>query len=218
MKDLVAPVLDFRLSSERVKLLRARGADGHAFSLLRKPFTLVDALESISPLVPEWLPEDFRMPGTSVKRQIDGASKLLSNPLHGAPIICIGSMPSDTRAKFFALSIMNAAVEQMLAGSHKGRTMPIWHKVMGGYYDSIRDDKERPHYSMLILSNVGRDSTPQKIEKVRDLLEMYDSIPRIVVVNGCDPVTFFAEKIRLSLRYAFMLNAKDARPTSIMDI
>jgi hypothetical protein len=215
------PKLNFKIPTERVKTLRARGVDGHPFALLRQPFLLDYALESISPLVPEWLPESFALPGTSVKRQAAGITRLLANPLHGSPIIGIGSMPTDTRAKFLAMSIMDAAITQQASGAHKGKAMPLWHPVTGGYYDPLRDDKgdHRPNCSMLIITSVGRDSTSVKIEKVRDLLEIYHNIPRIVVVNGCDPVTFFADKIRMGLRYAFLLNDKSGPvSSSIMDI
>lgn len=214
------PELNFKIPTDRVKTLRARGVDGHPFALLRKPFSLEYALESITPMVPSWLPETFKLPGTSVKRQALNLSRLLANPLHGSPIIGIGSMPSDTRAKFLAMSIMSEAISQQASGAQKGKSMPFWHPVTGGYYDSLRDEKgERPNYSMLVITSVGLDSTGVKIEKVRDLLEIYHNIPRIVVVNGCDPVTFFADKIRMGLRYAFMLNDKNGIPSqSIMDI
>lgn len=204
------PKLNFKIPSERVKLLKARGVDGHPFSLLKKPFDLSHALESISPMVPQWLPQDFKLPGTSVKRQAINLTRLLNNPLHGSPIIAIGSMPSDTRAKFLALSIMDAAITDMVEGSHRGKTMPKWHVVHGGFYDQLRDDKgDRPNFSMLVITNVGPDSTNVKIEKVRDLLEIYHNIPRVVVVNGCDPVSFFADKLRMPVRYAFLLNDKN---------
>lgn len=214
------PHLNFKFPTERVKTLRARGVDGHPFSCLRKPFQLDHALESISPMVPAWLPENFKLPGTSVKRQAQSLGRLLANPLHGSPIIGIGSMPTDTRAKFLAMSIMDAAITQQSSGAHRGKAMPFWHPVTGGYYDTLRDDRgERPHFSMLIITSVGPDSTNVKIEKVRDLLEIYHNIPRIVVVNGCDPVSFFADKIRMGLRYAFMLNDKTGPvSSSILDI
>jgi len=69
---------------------------------------------------------------------------------------------------------------------------------------------------MLVITNVGVDSSQVKLEKLRDILEKYDSIPRIVVVNGVDPVSFFAERVRLPLKYAFYLSAE--QKASILDI
>lgn len=208
-----APTLNFKYDAERVKTLKMQGVDGSAFSVLRRPFLLDDALISITPMVPDWLPEDFDIPKTSRARQIKACHKLLIDPLRGNPITCIGSMVTDDRAKFLAMSIMNEAIDMQKRGSHRGKLLPIWHRVSGGYYDELRDAKERKNISMLVIANVAPDSTPSKIEKVRDLLEKYDNIPRIVVVNGCDPVTFFASKIRMTLQYAILLNnARSAKP------
>lgn len=202
-----APILNFKYEAERVKTLKMQGVDGSAFAVLRRPFLLDDALVSITPMVPKWLPEDYNIPKTSVRRQIEACHKLLINPLRGNPIVGIGSMVTDDRAKFLAMSFMDEAIDQMKKGSHRGKLLPVWHRVMGGYQDELRDSKERKNISMLIIANVGPDSTPQKIEKVRDLLERYDHIPRIVVVNGSDPVSFFAEKIRMTMQYAILLNS-----------
>jgi hypothetical protein len=213
-----APHLKFRFDSERVKTLKNQGVDGSALQVMRSPFLLDDALVSITPFVPKWLPEDYHLPKTSVKRQIDTCHRMLTNPLHGSPIIGIGSMATDDRAKFLAMSFMDSAIEQQRSGSHKGRLLPVWHRVMGGYQDDLRDEKVRRNISMLIIANVGPDSTPQKIEKVRDLLEKYDHIPRIVVVNGADPVSFFAEKIRMTMQFALFLNSKRSDKQDLMSI
>lgn len=215
-----APLLNYKYDTERVKLLKMQGVDGHAFSMLRRPFNLDDALESITPHVPSWLPEDFIVPKTSVKRQVAACYKMLNNPLHGSPIICIGSMVTDERAKFLAMSFMDAAIDQMRMGAQKGKRLPLWHRVLGNYQDPIRDAKERTNYSMLVLTNVGPDSTNVKIEKVRDILEIHDNIPRIVVVNGSDPVSFFADKLRMPLHYAFFLNNREGgrRSASLMEL
>lgn len=211
-----APKLNFKYAADRVKTLKMQGVDGSAFAVLRRPFLLDDVLVSITPMVPKWLPEDYDLPKINVRRQIEACHKLLIDPLRGRPIICIGSMATDDRAKFLAMSFMDEAINQMKQGSHRGKLLPIWHRVMGGYTDELRDAKERKNISMLIISNVGPDSTPLKIEKVRDLLERYDHIPRIVVVNGTDPVTFFAEKIRMTLQHAFLLNSARSDRASLM--
>jgi hypothetical protein len=213
-----APTLNFKFDSDRVKLLKSQGVDGTALQVMRQPFLLDDALTSITPMVPKWLPEDYNIPKTSVRRQIDACYRLLSNPLHGSPIIGIGSMVTDERAKFMAMSIMDSAIDDQRSGKQKGKMLPIYHRVMGGFHDELLAEKTRRNISMLIIANVGLDSTQIKIEKVRDLLEKYDNIPRIVVVNGCDPVTFFAEKMRMPMQFALMLNSKRSDKADLMDM
>ena len=212
-----APILSFKYDAERVKTLKMQGVDGSAFAVLRRPFLLDDALVSITPMVPDWLPEGFDIPKTNVRRQSEALHKLLIDPLRGRPIIGIGSMVTDDRAKFLAMSLMNEAIDMQKRGSHRGKLLPIWHRPFGGYADKLRDS-ERKNISMLVIANVGPDSTPSKIEKVRDLLEMYDNIPRIVVVNGSDPISFFASKIRMTMQYAFMLNSARSAKSDLLGI
>lgn len=207
--------LEFRFDTERQKLLKSRGVDGHAFSFARAGFNIEDSLVRIRPDI-KWLPEDFVIKSISVRKQALNLEKVLNNPLRGNYIAAIGSYPSDSRAKLVAANIMNQAMSQQMKGVHRGRAYPLWHKVFGGRFDPIRDSREHEHLSMIVLSNVSHDSTPDKLEKLRDLLEKFDSIPRIVVVNGGDPVTFFAEKVRMPLNYAFYISAE--QKASIMDI
>ncbi|MNV68457.1 hypothetical protein D3C71_1613120 [compost metagenome] len=87
---------------------------------------------------------------------------------------------------------------------------------MGNTWDPVRDAREPEHFSMLIINNVGVDSSQTKLEKLRDLLVKFDNVPKIVIVNGVDPVTFFAERVRLPLQYAFYLSAE--QKASILDI
>lgn len=197
-----------------MKLLKSRGVDGYAFSLARSPFVLEDALIRIKPKV-EWLPEDFVMRSISIKKQINNIDKVLQNPLRGSYTMAIGSYPSDTRAKLLAANFMNRAIDAQIGGLHRGRAYPLWHRLMGNFKDPLRDG-ETEHFSMLVLTNVGIDSSQVKIEKLRDILEKFDNVPKIVVVNGGDPVSFFAEKVRLPLNYAFYLSAE--QKASIMDI
>lgn len=213
--QIETPKLKFKFDTQRMKILKNRGVDGSPLSLARSPFSLDDALVRIRPET-TWLPEDFNMKAITVKRQVSDLDKLLNNPLHGSYIAAIGSYPSDVRAKLLALNLFNNAIDMQMQGSHRGKAYPLWHRLYGNLGDPVRD-KEQEHISMLVITNVGADSSNIKLEKLRDLLEMYDNIPRIVVVNGTDPVSFFAEKIRKELRYAFYLNAEIKPQSSLLE-
>lgn len=163
-----------------------------------------------------WLPEGFVLRSISIKKQLTGIEKVLNNPLSGSYTMCIGSYPSDVRAQVLAVNFMNKAIDAQIGGHHRGRAYPLWHRLMGSLWDPLRDSRENENMSMLIISNVGVDSSQVKLEKLRDLLVRYEHIPKIVVVNGIDPVTFFAERVRLPLKYAFYLSAE--QKASILDI
>ena len=211
--------INFRWDNERVRLMKTRGVDGYAFSLARSPFVVEDCLTRIEPKQVEWLPESFDLKSISVKKQIAALDSLLNHPLKGSGITCITSFPSDVRAKVIAANIVNRAIDQQIKGAVRGKAYPLWHRLYGGFNDTLRDAKDLDPCSLLVLTNIGPDSTQQKLEKLRDLLERYDSIPKIVVVNGSDPVTFFAEKVRMPLKYALHIDAGiKPQQGSIMDI
>lgn len=226
--------MEFKFDTQRQNLLKSRGVDGYAFSLARSPFQVEEALVRIKPVVRNienlvknnqielapssitWLPEGFVLRSISVKKQINGIQKVMDNPLHGNYTMAIGSYPSDVRAKVLAANFMNRAIDAQMQGVQRGRAYPLWHPLMGNQWDSLRDAREPENMSMLIITNVGVDSSRTKLEKLRDLLEKFNNIPKIVVVNGIDPVTFFAERVRLPLKYAFYLSAE--QKASILDI
>jgi len=227
--------LDFKWDSNRVKLMKSRGVSGYVFSLARNPFKLEDALVRIKPVVRNmdalvknnqvelakssitWLPEGFVLRSISIKKQLNNIEKAMSHPLTGSYTMAIGSYPSDVRAQLLAANFMNAAIDQQIAGqAGRGRAYPFWHSLMGSSWDPVRDSREPEPFSMLIIDNVGVDSSRVKLEKLRDLLVKFNHIPKIVIVNGIDPVTFFAEHVRLPLKYAFYLTAE--QKASIMDI
>ena len=55
---------------------------------------------------------------------------------------------------------------------------------------------------LLIISNIAVNSTMMKIEKLRDIIDSYSHIPRIVVVGGIDPLTFSKTILHKQPNYA----------------
>lgn len=210
LKKLSKLKFKFAYEPARQHLLRALGVDYTCLMGKRNEFDVIDSLVKIKPKL-EYYDVQLRT-SISTKRQVNSIVKLLTNPLRGAPTICISSFPTDLRAKLIACQIMNVAIDQHQARTRKhGQTMPRWHKVYGGYKDELRDkdiqkERESDEYPcMLILTNVLPESTPYKLEKLRDLLEKYDDIPRIVVLGGSDPLTFFATKLQYPLNHGIMM-------------
>lgn len=185
----------FKFKSEEAKMLKAQGLDPIVFSG-HKPFDVNESFQSYKPDV-----RGTKAGSIAARKQIDYFEKLMEKPLHGHKLTVINSYPSDTRAKLVAANIMYQACKEYLKKSPRqraGKTMPVWHRIYGGYADSFRD-KQKSKPSLLVISNVNIESTPQKLEKLRDLLEMYNTIPRIVVTGGIDPLTFFAAKMFYSV-------------------
>lgn len=173
----------------------------------RAQFDLKETLVKIQADIPNVIHKTL-----TVKRQCEVASHYINYPLKRNYILAIGSFPSDLRAKQLAVMLVRNAINQINT-KKINRSYPLWHKIYGNYKDSLRDDANLA-ISMLVLSNVTSDSSQLKIEKLRDLLEQYCNIPRIVVLGGTDPITFFANKLHLPLTSALYIGA-DNRVHSI---
>lgn len=193
------------LSKERNKLLLSRGVPGQDLIPRKAKIDVAEALVKMDPNIPRVLPK-----GISTGKQLKALTHILENPLRGAYTVGIGSFPSDLRAKYLALTIMNAAIDAHLANRRPGRSLPLWYRVYGGLGDSLRDKPIQEMPSMIILSNVNEGSSNFKLEKVRDLLEKYSEIPRIVVTGGEPPCDLFANKLYYPMRYGLYIGPSNA--------
>ncbi len=187
------------LSSLHKKRLQARGVPGQDFM---SPGLGFDVDEFIVSMEPE-------IPGTnnrviSRRKQLRNLNRILRNPLGIGPYtLGIASYPSDSRAKWLAQEIMKRAMTQYLDSrqSFGVRAQPLWHRVFGSYRDPLRDDPtSRP--AMLIIANVHDEASSIKMEKVRDLLELYSDIPRIVVSGGVASIDTFAFRLNYPLNFS----------------
>lgn len=134
------------------------------------------------------------------KYQMDSVKSVLADPFHGPYTFCISSDPSDMRAK-------HVAAQVMLQGIRDNQKV-MWHTLVGGYKDDLRDNRKLyRNLNLLILSNVPANSTDTKYEKLRDILELYSDIPRIVVTTGIDPIAMFNE-LGLPITYGLWIRSK----------
>jgi hypothetical protein len=149
-------------------------------ALAVKPFNLnpPSFTSSIEGLKPKFISKDD---------QLNWFQDAIDDPFK-AHCICISSEPNDRIAKAAAAYLMQNAYDKA------ENRLPLWHDIMGNFENKLlRDDISQP--SMLILSNVLPNSTAVKFEKLRDILETYPDIPRIVVTSGMDPFMFFSRHL-----------------------
>lgn len=127
-------------------------------------------------------------------KEVDNVKQLLTYDFFMASDLSVpctfgvSSQPNDGMAKRWALDMMS----HFLADKKV-----LWIPLYGTYKNTLRD--KRQNCDLLILSNVLWDSTPIKIELCRDMLELNQHIPRIVVTSGCNALEFFNEKINFPL-------------------
>lgn len=160
---------------------------------------LEEAAETIKPEINRLIPKSV-----NIKKQIIVAEHLLDNAERYKGVFCVSSFPSDERAKFVATSIIANALDRQKKAK-KSYNKPLWHRVYGGFRDELRD-KSIDIPSLLVLSNIDcTHNSSIKIEKVRDILEKFEGIPRIIVLAGGDPITFFGNILHYPLRGGIML-------------
>lgn len=187
-------------SRERQRLLVSRGVPGQDLVPNRSNIDVSECLVKIEPNIPRIMPKLL-----TVGKQYRALAKIMESPLRSSYTLGIGSFPSDLRAKHLAQMIMSAAIDQYLEHRKPGRALPLWHRVYGGLSDNLRDKPIHDMPCMLIISNVTDGSSNYKLEKVRDLLEKFSEIPRIVITGGQPPCDLFGNKLFMPLRSALFL-------------
>jgi|GEM_PF-3343700 len=106
----------------------------------------------------------------------------------------VSGNPHDGKAKLFAAYLVAQHIAALGLRSHV-----VWHTVYDGFenkllkeYDEI-DGKSPP--TMLVLTNITPNASSVRLGKVRDLLERFSEIPRVVVMAGEDPLSFFTTRL-----------------------
>lgn len=106
----------------------------------------------------------------------------------------VAGNPDDQKAKLFAAFLVNAHVQALGLGANV-----LWHTVYDGYENKLLKEYDpidgKPSPSLLVLSNITPNASSVRLGKVRDLLERFDNIPRIVITAGEDPLSFFTTRL-----------------------
>lgn len=201
-------MLDFDIDKEEAQILRTRGVDPQLLYGAKDEYEIETA---IKPYKPRSVFVKTTLVGAD--EQLTSFARLVENPFHKHPrITVIGSFPSDLRAKYAALQIFRTAVEISMQRVAK----PRWVQIYGDRldYEKLRD--QRP--SLLVITGVNTESTQYKMERLRDVLEMFPDIPRIVVTGGTnDPTEMFRNRLFLPLETGILIGA-DRTVENIVDI
>lgn len=150
-------------------------------------------------------PDDFAIGNDRLNEKIFPASvqtesleRFRNDPT--APFIYgVASAPSDQKAKYFA-----AFLTQLFLENAPPNKTVRWEQLYGNSFNSPAMDAD-PH--LLVITGLCPNSSNTKLEKARDLLEKHHNIPRIVVIAGEDPVTFFSTKLYSPIHSLFFTSA-----------
>jgi hypothetical protein len=195
-----------RFSAKDVKALQLRGVSAVDILTGNRSFEIEDSIITIE------IEGSNRIKKIAKVKQLAFYEKLCTKILSGSWLSAgISGFPSDLRAKQVAIHLFSMALKEYQDRDPRkniNRSQPLWHRVYGGFGDSLRDLKS-DYPSLIVISNVTPKCSDVKLEKVRDILEKYNSmgIPVIVVIGGCDPYSFFTQRLFYPLRYALYLGS-----------
>lgn len=184
-------MLKWNPDAKEARLLRISGVPGYLFSerdvSLDRLVTYTSTTEGLKPK------------RVTKEEQLEDLAEVEDDPLHNPYIMCICSEPNDLAAKVVAARVMLEI--------QRRREMAYWHTVIGGYRDDLRDDRKTyRRYDAIVLSNISANDSDLKIEKLRDILELYSDRPRIVTLTGQEPYSFF-NAIGYPLNYSLWLRS-----------
>lgn len=186
------------------EVLRQLGTDPRTLYHEKDAFELEGSFFEFQPTV-----SGVQRATISCESQEKNALKLMENPLGANYCAMVCSYPTDVRAKVFGAELLKRCWE---AGrSHADldirKRRPLWYTLYNNYLDYDALKKRNP--TALFISNITDDTTPQKMERLRDLLEMFSGIPRVVMVGSAvDPVTLAAQRLRYSITHPLMFKGK----------
>lgn len=191
-------MLDFEFSTEISAQLKTKGADPRLLYTAMEKFSMESSVQDFKPQA-----QAYKTTKVSAHQQLDFFQDLLEDPHDGNPVVCIGSFPTDARAKIAALHVFRNAMKDK---THTVRK-PVWVTLYGDRFNYEELKNKRP--SMLFISNIVLESTAYKMERLRDILEMFPDIPRIVVTGGTlDPTELFVRRLHLPINAAVSIGPK----------
>ncbi len=151
-------------------------------------------------------PRDFAPDAVQLKDKIydaniqtDSLTRFLENPSYPGTY-GVASEPNDAMAMYFAAYLVSEFTKIKPHGV-------VWHSLTSGFDNPLIEDPVSAE--LLVISNLTKDSSKTRLEKARDLLEFYAHIPRIVVIAGDDPVSFFSTKLYFKLTHLFFAGSQN---------
>ena len=122
-------------------------------------------------------------------------------------VACVSSELNDARAKLFAAYAMLRWMK------HAGASPAAWHAPNGSAASDRMlmdaDSTLKKHPSRLVIANADSKMSYRKREKLRDLLEAYSDIPRLVTATGAHPVEMM-NSVGFHCHYCVWIRAADS--------
>lgn len=139
------------------------------------------------------------------KKNQTGQLSELSKDMRCGEFVCIAGTKTETSAKRLAARLWQISANQ---------SKPLRTAWFSFYYHGTPIIDDRPYLrerriNAVFLTNILPDSSIQRIEKLKDALDMAAqmNLTRILLIGGAEPYKFCVERLRLAPAYAFYLES-----------
>lgn len=160
-----------------------------------------------------FIPEDERLEDTPIidQVQLDSLQRFKENP--ATPVYYgVGGSPDDNKAKYFA------AYLSYIHYTSVSNPSVLWQPMYGGFSNPLLESSEyKSAPTMLVLYNLATCATSVKLDKLRDILDKFSDIPRVVVNAGLDPISFASVKLNVPINsMAYFMEKIVRRPNEVV--
>lgn len=139
----------------------------------------------------------------SADRQLSDFQQFLEEPTK-PDIMIVSSYPNDYAAKCVGLFCLMQLSKFFFSKDIRKKELsargincsPRWHSVYATFDDSVISKHNGHIPSMYVFSEVVDNSTPRKMELLRELLVRTSKVKRLVVTSSSNPVEF-ADTLRI---------------------
>lgn len=201
-------IIDGKFGTEHLEVLRGLGTDPRTLYGAKEEFDLSQSLLEFTTQL-----EGTTRKTVTAEDQYALAQSLVDGPMSPRTCAFITGYPTDERAKLFGTHVLKAAWEH--SPKSLPRRRPLWITMYNNFinYDKLKDKKP----SALFVSNITDMCTNSKLERLRDLLELFSDIPRVVMIGSAiDPITFASTRLRYAITHPIAIGGK-TMAVSIMD-
>lgn len=171
------------------RLLNKIGADALQLSFTSK-FKLVDEVRNYQRTTSKTKAKTYKA-DKSIARFNTAIDEILTE--YTSFTMCITQDINDKRPKAVAGSIIQSLIKDDRGASNSIR----WHRIDNSFNDKLLKRRDKS-IKLLIISGIHMstdpdflDSSDTKYRKLRDILELYSDIPRIVLACGDTPHSLF---------------------------
>lgn len=185
-------------------ILQVAGAPARTLNLFR-PLDPDDLCQQFNTV--KYVDGEQQQTPLKARQQLDWVMRCYDDPYHRPYIMYLSDHKKGDIARALALALISAACKDF---DHKYRARPKWVFLHQGFDSQVpigESDGMRPAF--LVLDNVYVDSTPTKVEKLRDILAFYQDTPIVVINSSQGSPLAISEQFSLPSTYAALL--QDAR-------